>query len=130
MVVVTGVVAATCTIFIVSVGVLFLQVIISPRYVLTNRVSCLLLLLSHRTHKSICRFYPGEWICRSCALELGLDVGLEGHEYKVVEENEATHYKSFLFDDSDEDCDTAPVSKKKRIRRKIIDTPESNSDSE
>jgi hypothetical protein len=59
-----------------------------------------------------------------------LNVGLEGHEYKVVEENEATHYKSFLFDDSDEDCDTAPVSKKKRIRRKIIDTPESNSDSE
>jgi hypothetical protein len=77
---------------------------------------------------SIC---TGDWICRECAREIGLSVGLEGHEYKVVE-NEATQCKYLLVDDSDEDDDIAPVSRKskKRIKRKIIDTPESRSDSE
>ncbi len=67
-----------------------------------------------------------------CACELGLDVGLEGHEYIVVEENLDAQYKSLVADDSDEDDSVAPISKRntKRIRRTIMDTPESNSDSE
>lgn len=66
-----------------------------------------------------------------CAHGLGIDVGLVGHEYKLVEEDEGKQCISLAVDDSDED-DVATVSKRnmKRIRRTIIDTPESNNDSE
>ncbi len=33
-----------------------------------------------------------------CACELGLDVGVEGHEYKVVEENLDAQHKSLVAD--------------------------------
>ncbi len=66
-----------------------------------------------------------------CACELGLDVGVEGHEYKVVKENLDAQHKSLVADDSDEDDNVAIISNRntKRIRRTIMDTPESNSDS-
>ena len=67
-----------------------------------------------------------------CAYELELDAGVEGHEYKVVEENLDAQHKSLVADDSDEDDNVAIISNRntKRIRRTIMDTPESNSDSE
>jgi len=102
---------------------------------------------------------PGDWICMKCANGLEMDVGIEGHEYEV-EEDEAegidavpTPSRPLVIDDSDEDeedfktsparkepliigdsdddddDEVVPVQKKKRGKRKILETLESDSDS-
>jgi hypothetical protein len=75
------------------------------------------------------KMISGDWICRDCANELGLDAGREGHEYEAEEDVGGTKSKSY-FDDSDEDDEIPRISKPKMTKRKIIHTPESDSDYE
>ncbi|KAL7542744.1 hypothetical protein ACHAXR_012042 [Thalassiosira sp. AJA248-18] len=108
---------------------------------------------------------PGDWICNTCANDLGMDVGIKGHEWEVDdeeedvekadeeeedEETEATKSKPLVIDDSDDDESIAPAvqikkkplviddsdddesiapavqNKKKGLKRKILETPESD----
>jgi len=101
---------------------------------------------------------PGDWICMKCAHGLEMDVGIEGHEYEVEEEEaeeiDAVPTQSgppaiddsdggeeefetsparkgplIIGDSDDDDDEVAPVQKKKRGKRKILETLESDSDS-
>mmetsp|Transcript_1464 Transcript_1464/g.2661 ORF Transcript_1464/g.2661 Transcript_1464/m.2661 type:complete len:134 (-) Transcript_1464:60-461(-) len=96
----------------------------------------------------------GDWICNVCAKNIGMNVGIEGHEWEVEddeemeatqnkplviddsdiedddEEKEATQNKPLIIDDSDDDDEIAPVQKNKRHKRKILETLESDSGSE
>eukprot|EP00571_Detonula_confervacea_P017463 CAMPEP_0172303694 /NCGR_PEP_ID=MMETSP1058-20130122/5205_1 /TAXON_ID=83371 /ORGANISM="Detonula confervacea, Strain CCMP 353" /LENGTH=1050 /DNA_ID=CAMNT_0013014627 /DNA_START=83 /DNA_END=3235 /DNA_ORIENTATION=+ len=44
---------------------------------------------------------PGDWICNLCAKGIGMDVGIEGHEYEVEEEVE----EPLAIDDTDDEGD-------------------------
>jgi len=80
---------------------------------------------------------PGDWICKKCANENGMNVGIEGHEYKVegsdeeddeVQEVEArANNNPLTIDDSDDDEEEIVLPKKKRLKRTILE-PESDSD--
>jgi hypothetical protein len=83
---------------------------------------------------------PGDWICMACSKAVGFDVGIEGHEY-ADEKIDSTSLKKtkplviidLIGDSDDENNDDAddeifPSRKTKCIKRKILHTP--NSDSE
>jgi len=79
---------------------------------------------------------PGDWICKKCANKKGMNVGMEGHEYKVdgdeeeddeVQEVEArANNNPLTIDDSDDEEDI--VLPKKKRRKRIILESESDSD--
>ena len=79
---------------------------------------------------------PGDWICKKCANENGLNVGIEGHEYKAEGDNEEddevqevearVNNQPLTIDDSDDEEDIV-LPKKKRLKRTILE-PESDSD--
>ena len=98
-------------------------------------VSSLLLLLI------ICIFCVGEWICKACANGLGLNTGIEGHEWKLEDEvddkikerrppsseeeeddDEVNFVATTLVDSDDEEM---PVRGKKR-RRKVLEVDSSD----
>jgi len=80
---------------------------------------------------------PGDWICKKCANENGMNVGIEGHEYKVegsdeeeddeVQEVEALANNQPLTIDDSDDEEEIVLPKKKRLKRTILE-PESDSD--
>ncbi|KAL3775056.1 hypothetical protein ACHAW5_001190 [Stephanodiscus triporus] len=76
-----------------------------------------------------CFYSSRDWICTVCATDIGLNVGIEGYEY--VEEVDATlKIEPLVIDDSDEVADEiVPFCKAKRIKRKILHTSDSDSDS-
>jgi len=79
---------------------------------------------------------PGDWICKKCANENGMNVGIEGHEYKVEGDDEEDDEvqevvalesnKPLTIDDSDDEEEIV-LPKKKRLKRTILE-PESDSD--
>ena len=62
----------------------------------------------------------GDWICNVCAKNIGMDVGIEGHEWEVEDDEEmkATQNKHLVIDVSDNDDEIAPVQKKNDSRGK------------
>mgnify|MGYP000617714246 CR=1 FL=1 len=70
----------------------------------------------------------GDWICSGCANDIGIDVGIEGQEWEIVEgdaEVEGTN-EPLELDDRDDD-EIAPVQRKQQIiKRKIVETLESD----
>ena len=71
---------------------------------------------------------PGDWICQDCANDLALDVGVEGHEFPVEDEQEesAGNQERELIDSP------TPLNRKrkKRIakRQESVDIEDSDSD--
>ena len=75
---------------------------------------------------------PGDWICSTCAKDLGINVGIEGHEWPVEvgsdeEDIEATRNKPLTIVDSDDE-EVVPVQHKRRQKRKILEVLDSDSD--
>ena len=79
-------------------------------------------------------FCVGEWICKACANGLGLNTGIEGHEWKLEDEgddkikDEERRPPSSEEDDGDEvdsDDEEMPVRGKKR-RRKVLEVDSSD----
>ncbi len=78
----------------------------------------------------------GDWICSACAKDIGLTVGIEGHEYDA-EHNDSddeievvVRKEALVIDDSDDDeDDIVPAATKKRKLKKKM-TLESDSDSD
>jgi hypothetical protein len=72
---------------------------------------------------------PGDWICTACANDTGLNVGIEGHEY-VEEVGASSKIKPLVIKDSDDsDDEIFSFCKAKWIKRKILHTSDSDSDS-
>lgn len=82
---------------------------------------------------------PGDWICMACSKGAGFDVGIEGHEFadeKIDLKSSSTKKKRLVIDDSDDenndddddDVEIVPSQKTKRIKRKIMHTPDSDSE--
>jgi len=83
---------------------------------------------------------PGDWICMACSKGVGFDVGIEGHEFadeKIDSTTSSTKTMPLVIDDSDDennddndddDVEIVPSRKTKRIKRKILHTPDSDSE--
>ena len=82
---------------------------------------------------------PGDWICMSCSKDVGFDIGIEGHEYaneKIDSISTSKKTKPLVIDDSDDennddddnDDEIASSRTTKRIKRKILHTPDSDSE--
>lgn len=54
---------------------------------------------------------PGDWVCEACAIEHGMDVGMEGHEFPPSQEEE-----------QDDDDDDGPASRKQPRKRVLEDS--------
>jgi hypothetical protein len=81
---------------------------------------------------------PGDWICMACSKDVGLvDVGIEGHEYADANIDSTLSKKAdpLVIGDGDSDDESSyddveiiPSWKTKRIVRKILHTPDSDSE--
>ena len=82
---------------------------------------------------------PGDWICMACSKGVGFDVGIEGHEFadeKIDSTTSSTKTMPLVIDDSDDenndvdddDVEIVPSRKTKCIKRKILHTPDSDSE--
>ena len=84
----------------------------------------------------------GDWICKVCANDHGINVGIEGHEYEVggSEDEDDNDDKSnnnknelLALDSDSDDEDVVHIPKKKAERqskRKVIDLSESDDSDE
>lgn len=80
----------------------------------------------------------GNWICKACANDNGIKVGIEGHEHKADGHEEETEIaahnnnKPLVIDSSEDDSEDdrdvlhIPKKKKKQQKRKFIDLSESD----
>ena len=84
---------------------------------------------------------PGDWICMACSKAVGFDVGIEGHEYadEKIESTSLKKTKPLVIDligdsddkninDDDNNDEIFPRRKTKCIKRKILHTPDSDSE--
>ena len=73
----------------------------------------------------------GEWICKSCAKDLGIKCGIEGHEWEVEQGNEKVDDRSSSSSsDALVDSDDEEVTVRRKKRRKVLELLDSDSEDE
>jgi hypothetical protein len=107
-------------------------------YLLSNVLPCKYM-SSHISSLSL--ISTGDWICKACANDNDIKVGIEGHEYEADGDEEETEVAAInnndpLVIDSEDDSEDnrevlhIPKKKKKQQKRKVIDLSDSDDSDE